>query len=324
MILPNLFIPGAAKSGTSSLHNYLNQHPDIFMSKVKEPHFFSHNELYAKGLGEYSKFFEAGKDCNIRGESSTGYMIFPHVIERIKENIPNPKFIFILRNPIDRAYSHYLWLSGHESKTFREAFLTSLDFQPDPNKHHIQGVGFYYFHSGLYGKYIQKFLEAFGKDAVFILTLESLKSQPLSTLNKCCDFLNISHFEEIKSLKLNKTILFRHRLIAKYYLKLFGLSSENPKNFSWESVYGWEPQNISPVKQTILQKILQKAMPLKAAKLVIKKIALRKTYPRITSEERSWIASYYKDDIQHLRQLTGMSFEDWSKDFPCESVIKSV
>ena len=74
--LPNLFIPGAGKSGTSSLHKYLNQHPDIYMSKNKEPHFFCHDDFNSKWEA-YLQFYQEGIDKRYRGESSTGYMVFP-------------------------------------------------------------------------------------------------------------------------------------------------------------------------------------------------------------------------------------------------------
>ncbi|HEY9134269.1 MAG TPA: hypothetical protein VIM85_00570, partial [Pseudomonadales bacterium] len=80
--MPNLFIPGSAKSGTSSLHEYLNQHPDISMSSEKEPHFFC-IKRNKKEAFEYEKLFENEK--KYRGESSTGYMVFHGVPERIKK-----------------------------------------------------------------------------------------------------------------------------------------------------------------------------------------------------------------------------------------------
>lgn len=107
---PNLFIPGAAKSGSSSLHEYLKFHPDIFMSDIKEPHYFSHKENYYNRKSEYYGLFENTRSYKYRGESSTGYMVFPGVIDRIKNDIGDAKFIFVLRNPIDRCFSHYHWV----------------------------------------------------------------------------------------------------------------------------------------------------------------------------------------------------------------------
>ena len=104
MILPNLLIVGAAKSGTTSLHNYLDQHPDIFMSKHKEPHFLINNEIgnsrIPNGISDinaYSNLFVAGSNAKYRGESSAMYLQFPDiVIENIKRNLANDVKIIII------------------------------------------------------------------------------------------------------------------------------------------------------------------------------------------------------------------------------------
>ena len=113
---PNLFIPGAAKSGTSTLHEILNYHPNISMSSVKEPFFWvNQNFLHytQKNWDNYLSLFKEKKNATFRGESSTGYMLFPEFLDRIKIlEVENLKLIFILRNPIDRIYSHYWYLKG--------------------------------------------------------------------------------------------------------------------------------------------------------------------------------------------------------------------
>ena len=183
MVLPNLFIPGAGKSATSSLHEYLGQHPQIFMSKEKEPHFFSNDRNFQGDLSDklqlYARLFENGKACKYRGESSTGYMVFPSVVERIKKTIPDPYFIFVLRNPIDRAYSHYWWLRGrgYETRTFKDAVLADKHDMPHP-ENGIRGVGWYryYYAFGRYGTYLKTFTDVFGYGKIYIITTEDLKS----------------------------------------------------------------------------------------------------------------------------------------------------
>jgi len=223
MILPNLFIPGAAKSGTSALHTYLNQHPDIYMSKVKEPHFFSHEDRFSKGIREYGKLFEDGKDFPIRGESSTGYMVFPKVIERIQRYIKDPKFIFVLRNPIDRAYSHYWWLRGlgFEKRSFREAILADMNEEPDPENYASRFGNYkYYFQFGCYTKWVRRFLDAFGQNAIHIITTEQLHKAPLSALNICCSFLEINEYEHLDEVISNKTILLKQPYVYHFVTAL--------------------------------------------------------------------------------------------------------
>ena len=111
---PNFFIPGAAKSGTSSLHELLDTHPDISMSNEKEPVYWNNklfNEFENLEISRYLNLFE--QDVKIKGESTTSYMYYESFIRNIKNNFQqSPKFIFILRNPIDRYISHSNWLRG--------------------------------------------------------------------------------------------------------------------------------------------------------------------------------------------------------------------
>ena len=114
--LPNFLIVGAAKCGTSSMHNYLNQHHDVFMCDPKEPHFLINKEIGTErisvGVSEkiaYEKLFLDGENLKYRGESSVMYLMYPEiVIPKIKEYLGNDvKIIIMLRNPVERAYSGY-------------------------------------------------------------------------------------------------------------------------------------------------------------------------------------------------------------------------
>ena len=129
---PNLFIVGAAKSGTTSLHNYLDQHPDIYMSRFKEPHFLINNEIgcdrIPRGISDekdYYNLFLNGFNAKYRGESSVMYLMYPEiVIPKINNKFGNDsKIIIMLRNPVDRAYSGY-----HHVKRFN-INETSIDFK---------------------------------------------------------------------------------------------------------------------------------------------------------------------------------------------------
>ena len=212
-IKPNLFIPGAAKSGTSSLHEYLNQHPDIFMSEKKEPHYFSHSKIFKDKKYYYSLFAEA-QTYLYRGESSTGYMVFPDVIERIKSEIHDPKFIFILRNPIDRCFSHYNWVRSFqaEHRSFRNAVKHEMNVEPKTDLKFF-GKGYKnYFQSGLYGKWIERFIAAFGIEKIYFLTSEELNSNPLNTLNRIFKFLELKEVQIINEIRSNQTQNLKERV----------------------------------------------------------------------------------------------------------------
>jgi hypothetical protein len=111
MPLPGFLIIGAAKSGTTTLHQYLSRHPQVYMSVPKEPEFFAKDENYAKGIEWYASIFSKAEPDQVCGESSNIYTIspqFPNSAERIAKTLPHVKMIYIMRHPVNRAYSHYL------------------------------------------------------------------------------------------------------------------------------------------------------------------------------------------------------------------------
>src|SRR5438552_2073936 len=131
MPLPNLFIIGASKSATTSLHQYLCTHPEIMMSEPKEPHFFVEEVHWSRGWDWYTSLFANGKKAKVLGEASgyyTWHPIFKGVPKRIAAHIPNPKFIYILREPIQRAVSHY-WYYVHLLRE-RRPMLEALQSLP--------------------------------------------------------------------------------------------------------------------------------------------------------------------------------------------------
>ncbi len=122
---PDFIIIGTQKGGTSSLFSYLKQHPQIKLPETKEIHFFSMH--YHKGIDWYKSHFPVN---GITGEASPYYLFHPLVAERIHEHCPETKFIVMLRDPVDRAYSHYMMqkIRGYESiETFEEAIEIESD-----------------------------------------------------------------------------------------------------------------------------------------------------------------------------------------------------
>src|ERR671935_979384 len=107
-VLPNLIVIGAAKCGTTSLHEYLDEHPEISMSAEKELHFFVDGKNWGRGLAWYESHFDSA--APVRGESSPGYSAFPlyrGVPERMAETIPDAKLVYLVRDPVERIASHY-------------------------------------------------------------------------------------------------------------------------------------------------------------------------------------------------------------------------
>ena len=183
--IPNLFIVGAMKSGTSSLHNYLATHPEIYMSQFKEPQYFADlgkdpSRGICKTEEDYLNLFKDAGNAKIIGESSTNYSKIPEftgVTARIKAFSPEARIIYIMRDPVERALSHY-W---ERVKRYLEGrdMLSTIQNEPD-----IANVGYY-------AMQLKPYLELFGRDRVFILTLESLNANKTEMLQSIFEWLEV-------------------------------------------------------------------------------------------------------------------------------------
>ena len=153
--LPDFIVIGAMKSATSTLHTQLSKQSGLFMSTPKEPNFFSDDAIYGQGLDWYSGLFDNANPEDICGESSTHYTKlpdYPDTISRLKEAIPQPKLIYVMRHPVDRLISHYMhqWSEGVISCDINKA----IDRYPELIDY------------GCYGMQITPYLEEFGRDSV--------------------------------------------------------------------------------------------------------------------------------------------------------------
>jgi len=197
--LPEFIIIGCTRSGTVALNKYLNQHNHIEMASRKEVHFFNKNIHYEQGLKWYKSFFPI-KIFNkkiISGEATPDYIYNPNVPERIKKILPNVKLIIVLRDPIDRAYSHYNYMkrTGREDLTFENAIKTEEDRignEREMKKFDSDNYRRYsYLDRGLYLKQIQNWRKFFLKDQILIIKNEDLEENVESTVNDVFTFLGI-------------------------------------------------------------------------------------------------------------------------------------
>ena len=196
--LPNLLIVGAAKSGTTSLHNYLNQHPEIFMSHHKEPHFLISNEIGEMRIpnsileiSDYSDLFDHSDDFKYKGESSVMYLLYPDIaINNIKKFLGKEcKIIIMLRNPIDRAFSGYQHVKRYntmENLSFEDALWNSDDrYHNNPNMTPASR----YLALGKYYLQVKKFKESFKN--VHIIIYDDYKNDINKELNHVINFLKL-------------------------------------------------------------------------------------------------------------------------------------
>jgi len=194
---PNFFIVGAAKAGTTSLYHGLRQHPDIFMSYPKEPHHFTQvnppHELrwHFEGHIEperYLRLFEGSHGFKAIGEASTSYLCHPFVPLRIREQVPEARIIISLRDPIERAYSHYLMhvREGIQTLGFYDALLEDMQRTEE-----AWAISHFYVEKGRYAGQVRRYLEVFGRDRVKVVLFDALKSDPAATVREVVRFLDL-------------------------------------------------------------------------------------------------------------------------------------
>ena len=172
------------RSGTSSLAHYLRSHPSVFLPPQKEIHFFSFDEIYARGLDWYASQFAAGVGQPLVGEASPTYLVDPRAATRIVAVLPDVKLIAILRNPVDRAYSEY-WMRRRwysERRGFAQAIWDEWEERP---------VRLRYLRGGLYLHHLRRFCDNFPRESLMVMLFEDLVEDPVGSFQSLCRFLGI-------------------------------------------------------------------------------------------------------------------------------------
>lgn len=216
-VLPDFIIIGCQKCATTSLYDYMIQHPNIFSASEKEIHYFDSN--YNVGITWYRSFFptifqkkflQYRKQKFTSGEASPMYIFNSVAAKRISELLPQVKLIAILRNPVDRAYSHYNMQvkNGYESLSFEDALAIEEKRIAGEREKELQNenyVGinlrdFSYLSRGIYIDQLEHWMKYFNRKQFLILTTEELEDNPINTMNKIFEFLDLPSYE-IKNLK---------------------------------------------------------------------------------------------------------------------------
>ncbi|MEO1669812.1 MAG: sulfotransferase domain-containing protein, partial [Cyanobacteria bacterium J06631_2] len=210
MRLPNFIIIGAAKSGTTTLYQYLDRHPQIFMSNPKEPNFFASDRNYARGIDWYAELFQTAKADQIVGEASTPYthqLHLPDVPQRIFQTVPDVKLIYIMRHPVDRAYSQYLQqIKIFQSRNYKadlEGFKIPETFEEllARGNQTIEAADYMeqidVLAASNYQEIINRYLQFFHRDSCLFLLFKDLIHEPAKIVDQICDFLEIDRATEL-------------------------------------------------------------------------------------------------------------------------------
>ncbi|SRR5579883_1493302 len=196
-IWPNFFLVGAAKAGTTSIYAYLSEHPQVFFPAIKEPHFFTQvrpsRELQflieaISKRSAYLRLYASAAGHQIIGDASPSYLWHPEVPERIRAEVPQAKIAIILRDPVERAYSHYLmdYREGAQSRPFYEALVHDMT-RPDKG----WGISYLYYELGLYAEQVERYLDTFKPERVKVMMFEDFRRDPRAVLYDLAKFLEL-------------------------------------------------------------------------------------------------------------------------------------
>lgn len=294
--LPHFFIAGCQKCATTSLHEYLIQHPDIYLPKIKETKHFVIDDRYRKGFSFYQKtYFSGVKDEFAIGEVDPDYIYFNKALKRIQIHfdIKKLKFIFIFRNPIERAFSHYLmtYRRGIETKTFAEA----IECEKERIKQDFFArMHFSYTDRGFYYRQLSPFMELLKPEQYLLLLMDDLKANKTLTLQSCFDFLGVNH--NLNSMETNK---IHH-------------SATVPRS-------DYLLNEIIRKKNTLPKKLVRLLIPnpQKRHKLREKILEFNQTQNnkkiKIKNKEKSLLINIYKDENKKLGKLMGRDLSFWDE-----------
>jgi hypothetical protein len=257
-IMPDLFIGGIQKGGTTSLYYALIQHPQIIPGKTKETFYYGTTPFYEKGRLFYKQYFgtnlyklfkqiSTGKRM-LTLDASTNTFDSKEAPSRILKDSPDAKIIFIFRDPVDRAYSHYKMACrmGWELADFDTALKLEEKRIEDGTKHPLSDPEHNYAYQrlgyrsrGLYAGHMKRWFNEFPKENIMIINSESFFSDPVRTFETICKFIGVEVTQEIDFEKMNEgtseTMSSETRHMLKEFYKphneaFFSLINER---FSW-------------------------------------------------------------------------------------------
>lgn len=282
-MLPDFVVIGAFKAGSTSFHHYFSQHPDVFMTKVKDPTYFAfdpNNKVHVersrlKSLvsdrAEYEALFDEARADQLKGEVSPYYLHSPLAPQKMKEIVPAIKMVACLRNPVERAYSHYQMMlrSGVETKSPEKAFSDNA----------------FWVKTSLYADEIQRYRQIFSHEQIKFVLFDDLIADPQALMSELFTFIGVrSSFNVNAEYKFNpggipKSPWLHHGLIA---LK-------------------WIPMLRSYTPAFIRSRLAQ-----------IRDKNLKSTEKLSVDVQKQWLR-YYQDDILRVQDILQLDLSHWLK-----------
>jgi len=298
MNLPNFLIIGAPKAGTTSLYNFLAQHPEIYMSPVKEPHFFSYegkmvnyfgpkdqkrcDDMFVTSFEKYKELFSKVESQTAIGEASAMYLYSNEAPSKINRYLPNVKLIIILRNPVDRAYSSFTHLvrDDREKLSFADALC-------EEEKRLAGGwMPFWGYRSmGYYYTHVKRYMDEFGSDRIKIYLYDELKKDYSDVLRNIYTFLGVSEdFVVDTNKEHNKSGIPRNR-----YLHLF-LKEHHPVKSLFKPFF---PNSF---RRKLVHNLTNRNL---------------RQPPKISNDDKEFLLKEYQEDILKTQALIGKNLSAW-------------
>lgn len=276
-MLPNFIFIGPDKTGSTWIYESLKLHPEVCVAKAKDIYFF--DKFFSKGVAWYESMFSHCKGKKAAGEVSHDYLFSEDACKRIHKIIPNVKLITCLRNPVERAFSAYLFLVRHGITT--DDFFTSIKRFPE------------IIHRSCYAEPLKKYISTFGRGHILILRFDDLENNPLNFVSQIYKFIGVDATykpEEILHRKVLPAAKPRNLSIA-FITKQLALFVRH---------IGF-PNIVGKVKQSpFVQKLLY--VPYE-----------EKNRPTISGNEKKYLQKFFEPHITALENLLGEGFNEWKK-----------
>ena len=298
MTVPNFLVIGARKAGTTSLYHYLDQHPEVFMSPVKEPNFFALEGGKAGYRGpdadtrinrwsvadpkEYQALFSGADGARAVGEASPAYLCNPDAPKRIKRHVPEAKLIAVLRDPAERAYSAYM----HQVRDGRETLPFAAALEAEERRTNANWApAWRYKAEGFYVAGLSRYYQLFGRDRIEIGLYEDLVLDPAGLMRGFFRFLGVdASFEPDTSRRHNPSGVPKSRLLMSV------LKRPNPLR---DAIKPLLPKGLrGRVSEGLQTHNLTKAPPLEP-------------------ELRRRLVELYREDVTRLEDLIGRDLSAW-------------
>ncbi|NJK49727.1 sulfotransferase [Candidatus Gracilibacteria bacterium] len=293
MTLPNFLIIGAAKAGTTALHTYLQQHPQVYMTPDKETNFFAFEgeHLNFQGIGDeainqfsitdlksYQAEFQNVSDEKAIGEACPLYLYHSKAPERIYSYIPHVRLIAILRHPVDRAYANYLHIIRDDREPCRD-FERALQQEKKRIDENWEWF-WHYIQLGYYAAQLQRYYEIFARDQIRVYLYEDLCQNSLTLMQDIFRFLEINdNFIPDMTIRPNKSGMPKNLLFHQL------LTKPNPLKSLLKPLF----------PSTLRQKIQHQNL----------------TTPKISSEARAFLLDLYREDILKCQDLIDRDLSAW-------------